>query len=515
MVLYFVTPNTQCRDHPQNSILAVSPGRLPYYMAMKTQSIGNHHSVESTASSNNNRLLIWCQDVVKVIQSVLRLFSLHQSTALPYLTTGAVLIGLGIRLWLLGTNPLWGDEMYSIWAAKQPWQQVWSGSVDVVHPPLYYIFLKTWMVMSDHLVWLRLPSVLASLGSMICIYQLGLSLANKPRTATLAQWWLIAYALSGFHIVFDWSVRMYAFIPFLSLLTLIAIRKNWSPYVLTLLASVGLLLDYAYVWSFGLIWVWSFWQTWHTNDQKKMHQLLAFTLGTLPFGIWQIWRLPFFQAGLNGILWMNDVLRPDFFIPFFLGTHSTTWLTTITFVYLAVALWLQRRQLDQYSLVWWLLGGSALLVEATYIFSLLQQPLLHMRSMQIVGLSITLLWGVALTEPKVRWIGIGLLLTAAATVVPLFRLNSLVLLTEFYPWKYMRTTFINQQKQTGGQLYVTAQPNTSSPLHYQSLLYSLDGKETWNSTPIHYITERPPAQLTNCKVIWEVFAKIEVCPQAN
>ncbi len=401
--------------------------------------------------------------------------------------------------------------MYSIWTARHSWQLLFSGGIDVVHPPLYYVFLKAWMQVSDQLQWLRLSSVLASIGSMICLYQLGKTESKNHPDSMFGHWLLVAYALSGFHLVFDWSVRMYALVTFFSVLTLLAVRKNWSPILIAGFVSVGLLLDYAYFWSLIPIWLLGFWQAWQTGRSTRFATVLGLTVGTIPFIIWQIWRLPYFQAGLNGILWMNDVLYPGFFLPFFLGTHITTWLTIITLCYVLATLLLRRHRLNRYALAWWLVGSSLLLIEATYIVSLVKQPLLHVRSLQIVGLSMTLVWGVVLAEAKQRWIGLGILLGTAFLVPQLFKHNSLKLLTEFYPWRMAKKSIAAQHHQSDDKLYITDDPSSPSPMLYYGLLYSLDGKEMLGDTPTPYVAGLPSKDHTTCKKIWSNYAIVQLC----
>lgn len=499
----------------RNSIIAVSPGRLPYYMAMKMQSIGNHHSERSTASSNNNRLLIYCQAVFNLFLHKHQNLQLNQGNW-RLIALLALLTGLGIRLWLVLTNPLWSDEMYSIWAASQPWSALLSGDVDLVHPPLYYLFLKVWMQVSDQLQWLRTSSLLASLGSMFCLYHLGKTElkhheSNSGETGkTLHYWWPVAYSLSGFHIVFDWSVRMYALVTLLSLATLLAVRKKSRPLLLFVLACAGLLLDYAYVWSYILIWWLAFYHSWRGGNRRQLATLIGLTLGAIPFLIWQCWRWPYFQAGLNGILWMSDVLYPSFFLPFFLGTHANIWLTGMAVMLISISLWTQRRHLIHYPIVWWLLGGSLLILESTYIFSMIKQPLLHPRSLQIVGITMCLIWGVALHQ-KLRGLGLLILITGAFAVPILFQRNSLKLLTEFYPWKNTRNMFASQLEHEGSTLFITPHPESPSPLLHQGLLYTLNGKERLGDKPIPFMPSQPTDNKENCKVIWNLYVVAHLC----
>ncbi len=56
------------------------------------------------------------------------------------------LLGFGLRLQQLSFQPLWGDEGWSFYFAMQPLPQLLALTAIDIHPPLYYILLKDWLL---------------------------------------------------------------------------------------------------------------------------------------------------------------------------------------------------------------------------------------------------------------------------------------------------------------------------------------------------------------------------------
>ena len=78
---------------------------------------------------------------------------------------GAVCVGyLALRLWGLTDSCLWFDEIFSVHAAEHPWNSIlWFVSLDLIHPPLFYVLLKVWIGFGGESVfWLRLFPVIFS-----------------------------------------------------------------------------------------------------------------------------------------------------------------------------------------------------------------------------------------------------------------------------------------------------------------------------------------------------------------
>src|SRR3954471_18752057 len=73
-------------------------------------------------------------------------------------------IYIAVRLWNLTASCLWFDEIFSVNAAEHSWNSVLNFvALDLIHPPLFYIFLKLWIgVGGESLFWLRLLPVIFS-----------------------------------------------------------------------------------------------------------------------------------------------------------------------------------------------------------------------------------------------------------------------------------------------------------------------------------------------------------------
>jgi 4-amino-4-deoxy-L-arabinose transferase-like glycosyltransferase len=56
------------------------------------------------------------------------------------------LIGFGLRVQRLDFQPLWGDEGWSFYFVMQPLGQLLDLTAVDIHPPLYYILLKAWLM---------------------------------------------------------------------------------------------------------------------------------------------------------------------------------------------------------------------------------------------------------------------------------------------------------------------------------------------------------------------------------
>ena len=129
------------------------------------------------------------------------------------------LIGLGLRLYTIGSESLWLDEGFSVLAAKRPLRDIWFfvRATDV-HPPLYYMILHFWIGwFGDSETALRMLSAIIGTLSLPLMYGLGRDLTDR-KTAGLAT---LMAAISVYHIYFAQEVRGYSLFAFLALLSMI------------------------------------------------------------------------------------------------------------------------------------------------------------------------------------------------------------------------------------------------------------------------------------------------------
>jgi uncharacterized membrane protein len=138
----------------------------------------------------------------------------------------------------LTARSLWFDEAFSWRLIQFPLAEMISRAATDVHPPLYYLLLKSWsVVFATSLLSLRVFSVILA-GLTIWLVYLFTSYAVNSRPAGLLAAFLLA--TSGWQIQFAWEARMYTLATALVLLSswllLRAIRtyrlSNWLLYAL-------------------------------------------------------------------------------------------------------------------------------------------------------------------------------------------------------------------------------------------------------------------------------------------
>jgi uncharacterized membrane protein len=129
-----------------------------------------------------------------------------------------VLGGAALRLFALGKESFWMDELYSITDALRFTTVELITVLPVVktHTPAYYVLLRYWIRITEIAeATLRLPSVVAGVATVYAVYLVGARLFDWRRGALAAG----MVALSRFHIDHSQQVRMYAFVALLTALS--------------------------------------------------------------------------------------------------------------------------------------------------------------------------------------------------------------------------------------------------------------------------------------------------------
>lgn len=133
------------------------------------------------------------------------------------LVVALTLLALLLRAARLDFQPLWWDEGYSVWFARQPLGDMLRLTALDIHPPLYYAWLGAWsQVFGPGPVALRWFSVLAGVAAVPLIYLTGLWLAGRRVGLAAA----VLLAINPLHIYYSQEVRMYALVTLWSLLAL-------------------------------------------------------------------------------------------------------------------------------------------------------------------------------------------------------------------------------------------------------------------------------------------------------
>ncbi|SEN68747.1 Dolichyl-phosphate-mannose-protein mannosyltransferase [Halorientalis persicus] len=138
--------------------------------------------------------------------------------SVPVALYGVVVLAAGLRLYSLGRESYWLDEIASlnlVAGRTLPEVLIQVPTVDR-HPPLYYALLKGWIdLFGTGEVITRLPAVVFGVAAVVVIYGVGARLYDRQvglLSATLL-------AVARFHINHSQATRMYSLFALLTLLS--------------------------------------------------------------------------------------------------------------------------------------------------------------------------------------------------------------------------------------------------------------------------------------------------------
>ena len=140
------------------------------------------------------------------------------------LVFGLTTAGAILRVFQLGTQSLWLDELFSVAAAHQDWPGVLRATIDGdTNPPLFNLLLHVALQWGTGEVATRALSCIFSIATIPVFYALARALFDR-RVALLAALLLV---LSPFHWLFAQEARMYAQLTFLSVVSAFLFLKAW------------------------------------------------------------------------------------------------------------------------------------------------------------------------------------------------------------------------------------------------------------------------------------------------
>lgn len=132
-----------------------------------------------------------------------------------------LIVSTFLMIYKITDESFWADETASYGYAKAPYITLLQG-LDKVHPPLYYILLKTTvLILGDSDLSLRLLSVLFGLTSIVIMYYFTKDIFDI-KTARITS---ILYATSYFLIYYAQEARSYTLLISLSLLSVYLFYK--------------------------------------------------------------------------------------------------------------------------------------------------------------------------------------------------------------------------------------------------------------------------------------------------
>jgi len=163
-----------------------------------------------------------------------------------------VLGGL-LRIYQLGGESLWRDEISSATVAQLPLAQIVENRSSDVHPPLYYFLLHYWVALLGSSEFnLRLLSAIFGNASLWPMYKIGRILFNQFVGILSA----LLLALAEFHIHYSQEAKSYSLLTLLTLLSflsLIKLLEDRKFFVCGLYVVVNTLLIYTHPYGYFIL----------------------------------------------------------------------------------------------------------------------------------------------------------------------------------------------------------------------------------------------------------------------
>jgi hypothetical protein len=139
-----------------------------------------------------------------------------------------ILLAAALRLFRLGHQSLWIDEMLTlIVATPKPGYPIWQLLRHNIHGPLHTFVVFLFRSVSTADAWLRLPSALAGMASVVLLY-LWIRRRFGERVAT---WSALLFAVNPLHVFYSQELRNYAFLVFFVLAACVQLDRlgdRWS-----------------------------------------------------------------------------------------------------------------------------------------------------------------------------------------------------------------------------------------------------------------------------------------------
>ena len=210
-----------------------------------------------------------------------------------FLVASVVIIGFGfgIRLYNLGGDSFWIDELLTLQNALRGFPAVFTGARD--HPPIIYILTSVAVQnFGESEFSARLFPMIAGTLSLPLMIAFG-KVMGRPLTGLTAA---LLLAVSPFHLKYSQEARHYSALMCVSLATYIVLylgmtRPKWKYWIgFGLLTAMNLYVHYGAFILLGsqmiLISGWSVWQIKQHKIQRLLYPLLALFMTALLFLPW-------------------------------------------------------------------------------------------------------------------------------------------------------------------------------------------------------------------------------------
>lgn len=220
-----------------------------------------------------------------------------------FLQKNRVLIGIlflaGVLRFIHLDQSFWLDEAAQVIESARSLGQQFDIIADF-HPPLYHLLLHFWMLAGKSETWVRLLSVIFSLGTIGLMYKLGEYFGQK-NAGILAAFFL---ALSPYHIWYSQEARPYMVFVFFSLVATYALlSRKWIWYIMAGIGSLFSLYFAPFLFLSHIIYVLLF----AKKEIKKF--VISLIVISSTFVPWYPYFIQQLKTGTNGLFvgWQSVV----------------------------------------------------------------------------------------------------------------------------------------------------------------------------------------------------------------
>jgi mannosyltransferase len=173
-----------------------------------------------------------------------------------------ILVGFGLRLAVSASRDFWYDEAFSALVASQAWTDLPGVLRNDVHPPLYYVLLRSWVTLSGNSVeTIRFFSVFfGTLTIPLAWAFLANASVSRPWLPVVAAW---VFSVNPFFVDYSVEARTYSLLTFVMLcagygllkgLTASPHRFNRAWLLFSVCVSLGFLAHYMAAFAIGMFY---------------------------------------------------------------------------------------------------------------------------------------------------------------------------------------------------------------------------------------------------------------------
>lgn len=406
----------------------------------------------------------------------------HYRWMLPILTLAFLL-----RIAFLDAQSLWWDEAFSTTVSSMDLHSLLvTVLADRVHPPLYYLVLRFWLILGQSEFVVRALSAFVGVLAVASMFPMA-DVIGEKRLGVISAF---ALAVSPLHIWYSQEARMYSLIVFLVLLgnyffaRLLRGRNlvNWLGYSISMLLAMHTHYLTLFIILAHMTYLTIMRQRYRAMLRKWLLCMLIVGLLCAPWFIAIFLRGGFYQASIS---WIRSVAPDDLFwtaYDFGLGSTSdngnpfnilAALLMTAILVYVSVRLLVGKIALQQRNMLCFVWFWLSLPLMFVFLISL-DWPLPQKRSIYMDRFLIPLLpaflilvsYGIAQIFERKRTLGS---LTAIALLIPIGASTCSLFLDQTYhrdDWR-QAITEIRENARSGDILLV--RPHHYVPLYYYDL----------------------------------------------